>query len=160
MEERKGDATILIISGLMFLCVVAGGLLLCLYLFVPESESQDWYSVVGIILVSTPWIFWFLVYLYHCLKPIRLQSNAALKHSSSSNRPPSAANNSGGIVANLPQVESPDCDTPGDGKRRVHFGAVVVKGNNPQGGKKSSHDSSSKELRSNESGATSPTLSS
>ncbi|XP_022155761.1 uncharacterized protein LOC111022806 [Momordica charantia] len=129
MEERKGDARILIISGVIFLCIISGGLLLGLYLYLPQSESTDWYPIVGIVLVATPWIFWLLVYLYHCFKPAaQPQPPRFNAFNSSTNRAPPAANPSG--------AESPNCDSPGGGKRRVHFGTTREEGmdSNTNGG--------------------------
>lgn len=144
MEERKGDARIFIISGLIFLCIISGGFLLCLYLFLPESQTPDWYPIVGIVLVSTPWIFWLLVYLHHCLKPTKVQLNAlgSNNNNSSNNKTEANNNNNGGATTegNLGEVES-----PGGGKRRVHFGAVVVMGKQPQLDRNFSHESNSKQ---------------
>ncbi|XP_038875814.1 uncharacterized protein LOC120068181 [Benincasa hispida] len=144
MEERKGDARIFIISGLIFLCIISGGILLCLYLFLPESQTPDWYPIVGIVLVSTPWIFWLSIYFYHCLKPTKVQLNAfGPNNNNSHSKKTEAANyNDGGatIEGNLGEVES-----PGEGKRRVHFGAVVVMEKQPQLDRNYSHESQSKQ---------------
>lgn len=149
MEERRIDSRIfIVVTGSMFLCIIGGGLLLGLYLFLPESQSPDWYPIAGIVLVSTPWFFWFFVLLYNCFKS---RFNGSVNQSSANRQPAANNNNNGGgggggggatIVANLPEVESPVCDSPGDGKRRVHFGAVVVLGNKSQIDRNSSSNES------------------
>lgn len=121
MEERKGDATIfIIVSGLIFLCIILGGFLLCFYLFLPESQSSDWYLIIGMVLVSTPWIFWFSIYIYHCSKPTKVQLNFFGSNSNynSSSKKTEISNNN--------EVDVDEDETPGGGKRKVHFGAVVV----------------------------------
>ncbi|XP_060217897.1 uncharacterized protein LOC132645131 [Lycium barbarum] len=67
MEERKGDLRVPLISSLFCLCVLTGGVLLVLYLFVPD-HSQPWFPAAGLILVGSPYIFWLLTYFYTCLK--------------------------------------------------------------------------------------------
>ncbi|MCD7450998.1 hypothetical protein HAX54_009266 [Datura stramonium] len=67
MEEREGDLRVPLISSLFCLCVLTGGVLLILYLFVPD-HSQPWFPAAGLILVGSPYIFWLLTYMYTCLK--------------------------------------------------------------------------------------------
>ncbi|KAK6804204.1 hypothetical protein RDI58_001988 [Solanum bulbocastanum] len=67
MEERVGDLRVPLISSLFCLCVLTGGVLLVLYLFVPDY-SQPWFAPAGLILVGSPYIFWLLTYIYTCLK--------------------------------------------------------------------------------------------
>uniref|UniRef100_A0A0A0LN77 Uncharacterized protein n=2 Tax=Cucumis sativus TaxID=3659 RepID=A0A0A0LN77_CUCSA len=141
MEERKGDARIVIISGLIFLCIILGGFLLCLYLFLPESQTSDWYPTIGIVLVSTPWIFWLSVYIYHCLKPTKVLLNPFGSNSinSSSKKTEASKNNEDDVG----EDDVGDDETPGGGKRKVHFGAVFVMEKQPTLDRNSSHSKQS-----------------
>lgn len=68
-EERKGDPRFYLLSAFFFSCIVTGGLFLGLYIFLPPDETQPWYPIPGLILVAIPWIFWFLTYIYRCIRP-------------------------------------------------------------------------------------------
>ncbi|XP_070038059.1 uncharacterized protein [Nicotiana tomentosiformis] len=67
MEEREGDLRVPLISSLFCLCVLTGGVLLVLYLFVPD-HSQPWFPAAGLILIGSPYIFWLLTYFYTGMK--------------------------------------------------------------------------------------------
>lgn len=67
MEEREGDLRVPLISSLFCLCVLTGGVLLVLYLFVPD-QSQPWFPAAGLILIGSPYIFWLLTYFYTSMK--------------------------------------------------------------------------------------------
>ncbi|KAF3968866.1 hypothetical protein CMV_007288 [Castanea mollissima] len=121
MEARKEDLRIYIISFLFFSCIVCGGVFLSIYLFLPQSQSSSWYPIVGLILVGVPWLFWFLAYLYRCIKPRHDESEINQ----------GGCNNDGPCppAVSATSDESP-LDSPGGGggERRVHFGAVIVLG--------------------------------
>lgn len=68
-KEREGDIRVQLILWLFFACILVGGVFLCLYFFLPETEYADWHYLIGIGLVAVPWTFWFLMYLYTCFKP-------------------------------------------------------------------------------------------
>lgn len=72
-EERKGDPRFYLLSAFFFSCIVTGGLFLGLYIFLPPDETQPWYPIPGLILVAIPWIFWFLTYIYRCIRPKNAQ---------------------------------------------------------------------------------------
>ncbi|KAF5735284.1 hypothetical protein HS088_TW15G00786 [Tripterygium wilfordii] len=138
MEEKRGDIRIYIITGFIFVCIVAGGIFLGLYIFLPVAESKSWYPIAGIVLVAIPWAFWFLMYIYRCCAPKNVQSQER------SNMHRSAAPSTTTRTTNERlSVESP-ISSP-DGKRHVHFGAVVVLGtgdkvNNVGGGDEDDED--------------------
>ncbi|KAF5451852.1 hypothetical protein F2P56_026915 [Juglans regia] len=125
MEERKGDARVYIISFMFFACIVTGGILLFLYIFVPQADSASWYPIVGMILVGIPWAFWLFTYLYRCIKPSTDTQLSKQNSSHRSTQPVGGATN----TDNSRSLESPLNSPCGGGQRRVHFGAVVVLGN-------------------------------
>lgn len=67
-EAREGDCRVQLIIGLFFICVVGGGVSLCHFIFLKETEASNWYYQAGITLEAIPWAFWFLTYLYTCFK--------------------------------------------------------------------------------------------
>ncbi|KAL2536697.1 putative membrane lipoprotein [Forsythia ovata] len=64
---REGDILFPLISSLLCLCVLTGGIFLVLYVYLPNI-SQPWFPILAFILIGSPWIFWFLTYLYTCMK--------------------------------------------------------------------------------------------
>ncbi|XP_030550669.1 uncharacterized protein LOC115755418 [Rhodamnia argentea] len=137
MAERDGDARVQTVICLFFLCVVTGGVFLCLYIFLPETESNSWFYLAGIVLEAIPWCFWLLGYLYSCFRPrpandpskgfsARVNSTAVAPVPAPVNNPQSPAKDS-------PHSE----DNDDDEQRRVHFGAVIVMGNEEQNGHQS-----------------------
>lgn len=105
---------------LFFVCIIAGGVLLCLYIFLPETESSNWYYLAGIVLEAIPWAFWLFAYLYTCFKP-RGGGGGGWK-------PDSSRTNSGAAAA-MEGPTSPVGLPAGNGPKHVHFGEVVVVGN-------------------------------
>ncbi|KAJ4910632.1 putative membrane lipoprotein [Raphanus sativus] len=68
MEQRRGDPRIYIVTLLFLSCIVTGGVLLGLYLLLPDPDPL--FLTAGMFFVGIPWLFWFLAYLYSCvLKP-------------------------------------------------------------------------------------------
>lgn len=67
MEDRYGDMRVPLISCIFCICVTGGGILLVIYLFV-SNLSQPWFLPAALILVGSPWLFWFLTYMYTCIK--------------------------------------------------------------------------------------------
>ncbi|PHT95174.1 hypothetical protein T459_03056 [Capsicum annuum] len=51
MEEKAGDFRVPLISSFFCLCVLTGGVLLVLYIFVP-NYSTPWFPAVGLLLIS------------------------------------------------------------------------------------------------------------
>jgi len=70
MGYRNGDVRIYLIYLLFFACTVAGGVFLCMYLIYPDSTFVYYYLVAGMTMVTIPWFFWFLIYIYRCFKPM------------------------------------------------------------------------------------------
>lgn len=126
MDERKGDARIYVVSFLFFDCIVAGGVLLCLYIFLPQTNPASSYPIAGMVLVGIPWAFWFLAYLYGCCKP-RADPQPEERESSHGQAPPAAPASDPTTTANTSNAESP-VNSP-VGERHVRFGAVIVRGN-------------------------------
>lgn len=65
--ERERDIRVPLISALFCLFVIAGGVFLIIYVFVPD-QAQSWYPAVALVLIGSPWIFWLLAYIYTCMK--------------------------------------------------------------------------------------------
>ncbi|KAE7996189.1 hypothetical protein FH972_000931 [Carpinus fangiana] len=106
MDERKEDVRIYVVSILFFACIVAGGFLLCLYIFLPQTNSTSLYPVAGLILVGIPWAFWFLACLYRCCKR-RADQQPDECESNRGPSPPAAPASGATIVANTSNEESP-----------------------------------------------------
>lgn len=70
-DPSSGRTFIWIIAGLLFISVAAGGACLVAYLLLPESEtSTSWIPEIGVGLVSLPWLFWLLTFLYRIFSRI------------------------------------------------------------------------------------------
>ncbi|KAF3542115.1 hypothetical protein F2Q69_00018962 [Brassica cretica] len=68
MEQRRGDPRIYIVALLFLSCILSGGVLLGLYLLLPDPNPL--FLPAGMFFAGIPWLFWFLAYLYSCvLKP-------------------------------------------------------------------------------------------
>uniref|UniRef100_A0A3Q7J8W3 Uncharacterized protein n=1 Tax=Solanum lycopersicum TaxID=4081 RepID=A0A3Q7J8W3_SOLLC len=67
MNEREEDLRVPLISFLLCLCVLIGGIFLFLYLFVPNL-SEPWFPPIALILIGFPWLLWVLTYIYTCIK--------------------------------------------------------------------------------------------
>ncbi|KAK2638509.1 hypothetical protein Ddye_026304 [Dipteronia dyeriana] len=125
MKERKGDARIYLISAFFFVCVVCGGVVLGLYIFLPETFSQSWYPVAGMLLVGIPWIFWLFAYLYRCFLPTTSTSTSTNNNNFNASTSTPSSRTPGTAVAAASEEEDQSPVSPG---RHVHFGAVVVMG--------------------------------
>ncbi|KAK7399359.1 hypothetical protein VNO78_10541 [Psophocarpus tetragonolobus] len=70
-DPSSGRIFIWIISGLLFISIVAGGACLVAYLLLPESEtSSSWIPEIGVALVCLPWLFWLFTFLYRIFSRI------------------------------------------------------------------------------------------
>ncbi|XP_028777972.1 uncharacterized protein LOC114734525 [Neltuma alba] len=156
MGDRKDDVRIYIIFVFFFFCSTAGGILLCLYIFVPSAhKGESWFAILGLVLVAIPWITWFLIYIYRCFKPMvdagghqfrrRNSHDNNNNNKPSSGTPKSAAAPSEAVAR--PSVSSYESVAThsqnngggGGGERHVHFGAVVVVENGSSRGSNSTH---------------------
>ena len=72
-DEKEGDIRVPLAFAFFLLCVITGGVLLVFYVFVPDV-SQPWYPTAALLLIGSPWLFWFLTFLYTCIKHCCLQS--------------------------------------------------------------------------------------
>ncbi|GFP88576.1 hypothetical protein PHJA_001001300 [Phtheirospermum japonicum] len=66
-EEKESDIRVPLVFSIFCLCVTAGGVFLVIYVFFP-GLSQPWYPIAALVLIGSPWIFWFLTFLYACMK--------------------------------------------------------------------------------------------
>ncbi|KAL7238329.1 hypothetical protein ACSBR2_004435 [Camellia fascicularis] len=66
-KERQRDLRVPLISGLFFVTCLTGGILLFMWLLDVQG-SQHWFPIVALVLISFPWIFWFLTYIYTLIK--------------------------------------------------------------------------------------------
>ncbi|KAL2342897.1 hypothetical protein Fmac_004182 [Flemingia macrophylla] len=70
-DPSSGRTFIWIISGLLFMSIVAGGACLVAYLLLPESKTESsWIPEIGVTLVCLPWMFWLLTFLYRIFSRI------------------------------------------------------------------------------------------
>ncbi|KAL2514092.1 uncharacterized protein Fot_28063 [Forsythia ovata] len=129
MEEGKeGDIRVPLVSSLFCLCLTTGGIFLVLYVFYPNL-SQPWYPIAALTLIGSPWLFWFLVYIYTCIKccchghPVDNAQNSRCHTGSSRPRNDSTVNSSrngdsgngsksqqGGIDSSV--TSSKECEMP------------------------------------------------
>ncbi|KAL7120770.1 hypothetical protein ACP275_02G142800 [Erythranthe tilingii] len=65
--EKVSDIRVPLVFSIFCLCLVTGGVFLVFYVFVPKL-SQPWYPIVALVLIGSPWIFWFFTYFYTCVK--------------------------------------------------------------------------------------------
>ncbi|CAK9139896.1 unnamed protein product [Ilex paraguariensis] len=136
-EEREGDIRVPLISALFCLFVISGGVFLVVYVYAPNL-SEPWFPMAAFLLIGSPWIFWFLTYIYTCIKACfrrnPVEDRQISRRGSLATPPPKPAN-----TAVLPSNDEPPENSPKDG-RHVHFGeaAVVVKGED-SGGQNGEH---------------------
>ncbi|XP_027942515.1 uncharacterized protein LOC114196162 [Vigna unguiculata] len=63
--DRSYERTLIwIIASVLFACVLVGGGCLIEFLILPESKVPSWILVLGFFLLSLPWVFWLLTFLY------------------------------------------------------------------------------------------------
>jgi hypothetical protein len=123
MEERKGDLRIYVAVALFSACLVSGGALLALYMFLPISNVKSWYAIAGMILVAAPWAFWFLTYIYRCLRPVDYTLSEPCKSPAGS---PFSRKEGAAMSPRNPPFDDEPRRPSSDGIRHVHFGGVVV----------------------------------
>ncbi|XP_058733958.1 uncharacterized protein LOC131605641 [Vicia villosa] len=63
-DPSSGRKFIWLIACFLFISLIAGGVCLVAYMYLPESETSSWVPVVGVGLVCLPWAFWFFTCLY------------------------------------------------------------------------------------------------
>ncbi|AET04779.1 hypothetical protein MtrunA17_Chr8g0384521 [Medicago truncatula] len=63
-DPSSGRAFIWLVTCLLFISLLAGGVCLGAYMLLPESETSSWIPVAGVVFVCLPWAFWFLTCLY------------------------------------------------------------------------------------------------
>ncbi|CAL1361905.1 unnamed protein product [Linum trigynum] len=135
MGKKQEDLVICFITIVLFVCIILGGIFLGMYLFLPPHRVRYWYPLAGIGLVSMPWLFWFITYLYIRLKqriyrnpkyekPPRSSRRSSLKEPSLLQPPSDAEAN---VKPNDVEVNEPILRTPSDSSsKHVRFGGVVV----------------------------------
>lgn len=116
---RVGDIRIWVISGFFLIILITAGVLLVLYLVLPESKVTVWFPSIAMIFVGIPWAFWIMTCFYRYMtgrgpeivnRPPNRARTVALAPSSKTSKT-SAAN-----------IDSP-INSPGSA-RNVHFGAA------------------------------------
>ncbi|XP_059654296.1 uncharacterized protein LOC132301016 [Cornus florida] len=133
---REGDLRFPIISCLIFLCVLTGGGFLVVYVFVPDL-SQPWHPVAALVLIGFPWVFWFLTYLYTCMKHSCCVNNGSgqdhQRRGATRSMAAATTTTTGGAA-------TMNCTSRGgspvnsmEPPRRVQFGPVVVMDGNGNG---------------------------
>ncbi|KAB2595075.1 hypothetical protein D8674_030525 [Pyrus ussuriensis x Pyrus communis] len=138
MEEKKGDARVSVISGLFFVCIIAGGVFLFLYMLLPEEKTQPWYPFAGMVLVAIPWAFWIMTCLYRCFRPAGAMhtGDSGRYAKAGSSRAATIPTTSGALtVGNASSAADSSVHSP-NGDRRVQFAGVVVMGNEDEGGRR------------------------
>jgi len=63
-DRSSGRTLIWVTASTLFTCVLVGGGCLVEYMVLPESKVPSWVLVLGFMLVSLPWAFWLLTFLY------------------------------------------------------------------------------------------------
>ncbi|KAL3537202.1 hypothetical protein ACH5RR_000568 [Cinchona calisaya] len=144
-ESREGDCRVPLISSIFCICVIAGGILLVMYVFTP-SYSESWFPIAAFILIGSPWIFWAFTYFYTCMKTCFRPTN--LDDQQLSRRSPRAPSRSATISNNNTMErnasinhEPTRANSPRDGKH-VQFAGVVVMDGHQEGARDSSVNSS------------------
>lgn len=128
MEEgREGDIRVPLVSALFCLFVIAGGVFLILYVYLPEN-SQPWYPIVALLLIGSPWIFWFLTYIYTCIKACCRRGTRIEDRQSSKRAAPRAVSTNSAMNRTVSAGQSTkDNNNISTGPApHVHFGEVVV----------------------------------
>ncbi|GAB4855699.1 hypothetical protein Ancab_024341 [Ancistrocladus abbreviatus] len=151
VDQKAGNCYIWVISGFLFLCIVAGGTFLALYMTELHSPSNQWYPFAGVSLVCLPWFFWFLTFFYRVISracgfhmacwgasfgdPGGSVGGASLGRGVSIGGGGGGGGRVGGAIdGNGTQSETvavgarDDSTHSGDGTRRVHFGGAMVVG--------------------------------
>ncbi|GAB4835565.1 hypothetical protein Ancab_000474 [Ancistrocladus abbreviatus] len=142
VEQRAGNCYIWVISVFLFLCIVAGGTFLALYLTDPGSASVHWYPIAGVILVGLPWFFWLLTCSYRLIS--RACGFRMVCWGANFDGPGGSVDGggtlgrgvsiggAGGSAGNGMQSEKGAAEAggnstdSGDGARRVHFGGAMA----------------------------------
>ncbi|KAL4183822.1 hypothetical protein AMTRI_Chr11g157050 [Amborella trichopoda] len=136
MEHRSDNACLWLVSCLLLLVIMAGGVLLALDIAMPESESTQWFRPTGMVLVGIPWFFWFTTALYRVFlhdNPRKSSSPAAGARSSLDSAAPAPQAGPGAHADGHVGSEGMEEDNDSQRGRRVRFGQVIVMGPNAKG---------------------------
>ncbi|CAN6839878.1 unnamed protein product [Brassica oleracea] len=123
MEQRRGDPRIYIVTLLFLSCILSGGVLLGLYLLLPDPNPL--FLPAGMFLAGIPWLFWFLAYLYSCvLKPCTVSVSKSV---TSFDPEKGVEKNNKRIKENATSASDPVAAVePMEGERHMQLGNVVV----------------------------------
>ncbi|CAL5380837.1 unnamed protein product [Camellia sinensis] len=138
-EERQRDLRVPLIFGLFFVSCLTGGILLLMWVFEIDG-SQPWFASLSMVLISFPWVFWFLAYIYTFMKACFRRGGCVDGHNVSKhgNHAKPVATTTTTTNKNSPH-DSP-VNSPNN-QRQVHFGEVVVIGGDDSSkGKNGQHD--------------------
>ncbi|MQL73321.1 hypothetical protein Taro_005645 [Colocasia esculenta] len=91
-QERLSNPCVYIISCLLLITIIGGGVLLMLYVILPENEETAWFPIAGMLLVGTPWVFWILTFLYRTVSMgLAAHREGATSSATAPPAPPAAA---------------------------------------------------------------------
>ncbi|GAA0186004.1 hypothetical protein Leryth_026556 [Lithospermum erythrorhizon] len=119
-EHRESDYRVPMIAFLFLLLLISGGIFLILYCFVPRI-SQPWFPIAALALIGLPWIFWFMTYIYTCIKGCikarnqdgaqigRIASSMAASNNARMERNLSVRQGNGGVLS---VTSSRECEVP------------------------------------------------
>ncbi|KAJ3701771.1 hypothetical protein LUZ61_005476 [Rhynchospora tenuis] len=135
-RPNNGQACVCVISCLLFLLLLSGGVFLVMFISLPSSSAPSWLLPAGMALVASPWIFWIFTCLYRCIA-LRIAYTNRVRAEDKPSSQRQVTRQATAVVATeapLPQVvEEEAVDSPGDA-RKVRFGNATVLGNNSDGG--------------------------
>lgn len=156
-----GNAWVWVVVALLFLCLLAGGGCLVLYLILPPAEAPQWLAAAALGLIALPWAFWIVTCAYRCCcssdaaapapafeeRQASSRTSAVAPLPSSKNLKSALAGGAGSASARRGEGSglSP---TTSSATRRVRFGEATVLGEEQAAPEKDDGDSS---VHSNES---------
>ncbi|KAK9673178.1 hypothetical protein RND81_12G151100 [Saponaria officinalis] len=162
-NPKVGGCYIWVISFLLFVFTVSGAAFLLLYVTQPASATTSRYAIIGVSLVFLPWIFWVLTFFYRvlsrccgfrmiCFRPFGYadnDKNAPAMRSNpigtnavsipiendglAGNQDRNLGNGNENENENLNGNENRNRNREPTSPRRVHFGGVVILGEDENG---------------------------
>ncbi|KAF3334161.1 hypothetical protein FCM35_KLT20765 [Carex littledalei] len=129
---RSGQACVCIITCLLFVLLVTGGVFLVMFISLPASSVPSWLLPAGMALVASPWIFWIFTCIYRCIALRIAYTNKFRAEDRPSSQRQVTRQATVVVATDAPQqqvVEEEAVDSPG-GARKVRFGDAIVLGNN------------------------------
>ncbi|PIA47553.1 hypothetical protein AQUCO_01400297v1 [Aquilegia coerulea] len=133
-DPRTRSICVWVLSCLFLCIIIAGCVYLILYIAV---EPRADYAILGLALIATPWVFWFLTFLYRCcFKPVISAVGGGGILARGGGVPLATTAGASAATSRRGAVDS-DSMVENSGARRVRFGDAVVveteKSGNQQG---------------------------